>query len=77
MSHCLKIDLPGENKCLTPGCRIRIGRFSTKIWLLQHGWFTFSGNRPICGWYLTNVDDPTEVRPLQQPDLIDIYFVER
>lgn len=76
MTQCLKIDIPNSNRCLKPGCQIRIGRFDTKTWRLQYGWFTFSGNRAICGWYLVNVSDCTEIRPLQQTDLIDIYFIE-
>lgn len=73
----LIIRIPETNICLKPGCFIRIGRFSKILWLLQYGWFEFSNNREICGWYLINDKDPHDVRPLQRNDLIDIYTVER
>ena len=75
-STCTKLTIY-DGRCLTPGCIVKIGRFSSIRWIVQFGWFSFAGNRAICGWYLINADAPTDVRPLQQIDLDDIYFIER
>ena len=68
--------VPEFNIKLVPGCRVRLGRFDLCTWVVQHGWYSWGGNRPFCGWYLQNVDHPEEVKPLQEPDLNDIYLVE-
>lgn len=70
------VNIPELGLCLHPGMYVKIGRFSKITWLLQHGWFSFSGNREICGWYLVNVDNIEDIRPLQKIDLVDIYSVE-
>lgn len=72
----LTLELPGTCHKLVPECKIRIGRFNTITWIVRHGWYSFSGNRPFCGWHLVNQDDPNDVRPLQLPDLADIYLIE-
>lgn len=72
----ISLDVPGTCHKLIPGCRIRIGRFSTTTWLVDHGWYSFGGNREFCGWYLTNTEDDDDIRPLQRPDLADIYLIE-
>ena len=72
----MTLQIPNEDRYLTPGCKIRIGRFTTTVWLVNFGWFCFSGNREICGWYITDISDPTRIRPIQKIDLTDIYFVE-
>lgn len=64
------------NLLLRPGDVIRLGRFDNKQWLLGHGWFTFDGNRAICGWHLIDIDEQNNVRPLQLTDLDDIILVE-
>lgn len=73
---CLRIDVPELHLSLVPGSKIRLSRFDTELWLLSHGWFVFSGNRAICGWYLTSMEDSNKIRPLQLTDLNDIYMVE-
>ena len=73
---CLRIEIPGTNTFITPGCRVKLGKFETTTWLVSHGWYTWGGNRPFCGWYLTNLNDPIIIKPLQQTDLIDIYLIE-
>lgn len=75
-NDCMCINIPECGICLRPGMKIKIGRFSNTIWRLDHGWFSFSGNRPICGWFLTDMTDNQNVRPLQKSDLADIYSVE-
>lgn len=77
MSLDLSIEISGSDSVITPGCKIRIGRFNTKVWTVHYGWYAFSGNREICGWYLTNDENVEEIRPLQRIDLTDIYFIEQ
>lgn len=72
---CLSINIPELGITLVPGSRIRLDRFETETWTLHHGWYSFDGNRAICGWYLTS-SDGTITRSLQLIDLDDIYMVE-
>lgn len=71
----IKLVLPGCPLELRPGNRIRIGRFSLDVWSVGYGWYSWGGNRKVCGWYLTNCKDLT-IKPLQDIDLCDAYFVE-
>lgn len=66
-----------ENAGITikPGDIVKLGRFNSDSWLVDHGWYSFAGNRSVCGWYLTNTTSRV-VKPLQLPDLDDIYLVE-
>lgn len=77
MCSKLQIAIPHTNEFIRPGYRIRIGRFSNVQWLVLHDWYTWGGNRPVCGWYLVNVQDPNQIKPLQLTDLDDCYLVER
>ena len=70
------IEIPDTEMVLTPGCKIRIGRFSTEMWVLHHGWYAWGGNRPQCGWFMSNLDNPVLIKPLYKTDLSEIYFVE-
>ena len=72
----LRLDVPEFNMQLAPGCRVRLGRFETTVWVVSHGWYSWTGNRPVCGWFLYDEENPSTVKPLQLPDLEDIYFVE-
>lgn len=76
MCELLTLEIPEFRITLTEGCKIRLGRFSSTVWLVSHGWYSWGGNRPTCGWYLTNANDSSQVKPLQKPDLDDIYLVE-
>lgn len=69
------LEIPGTDVYLRPGCRVKLGRFRSEIWDVQFGWFSFGGNRPWCGWYLTK-DNGLTVKPLQLPDLDDIYMLQ-
>ena len=71
------LEVPEYGLTLNAGCKLKLGRFSKDLWILQHGWYSWGGNRPFCGWFLTNVNDPSTVKPLQKPDLADIILVER
>lgn len=66
-----------ENAGITikPGDIVRLGRFQTESWVVQHDWYAFCGNRPVCGWFLRSQTTQT-IKPLQLPDLDDIYLVE-
>lgn len=70
----LTLSAPGTELELIPGQIVRLGRFNTKEWTVRYGWYTYGGNRPVCGWYLTCDADHT-TKPLQLTDLDDIYFV--
>ena len=77
MYRDLRLDVPEFNITLTPGCRVRLGRFETTVWVVSYGWYSWGGNRPQCGWFLFDETNPSTVKPFQLPDLDDIYFVER
>lgn len=73
MCNCL--ELPDCNLHITPGCQIKLGRFQTQSWTVRYGWYTWGGNRPVCGWYLSDTNT-SELKPLQITDLDDIYLIE-
>lgn len=76
MYDTICLELPGKNFNLHQGNRVRLGRFETTVWKVCFGWYSWGGNRPVCGWYLVDNDDPGNVKPLQLPDLDDIFLVE-
>lgn len=59
-----------------PGAKIRLGRFETTVWIVAFGWYAYGGNRPVCGWYLTDICDPGNVKPLQLTDFDDIILIQ-
>lgn len=65
-----------EAICIYPGNVVILGRFSTIRWNVCYGWFSYEGNRRICGWYLSQVNYPSIIKPIQETDLYDIYKVE-
>ena len=71
----MTLEIPNTNRVLRPGNRVKLGRFQSDMWVVKYGWFSFGGNRPFCGWYLTK-DNGLTVKPLQLPDLDDIYIIE-
>jgi len=73
--NSLKLDVPGTDMCIHVGDKIKLGRFTSTLWRVNHGWFEFDGNRPFCGWFLTNLETG-QVKPLQKTDLNDCYFIE-
>ncbi len=82
MNECICLHVPNTNICLRPGSRVKLGRFDSTYWEVSYGWYTWGGNRPVCGWYLINDDitakstTHTCVKPLQLTDLDDIYLIE-
>lgn len=73
---CIGLEMPGTKSILRPGYTVRLGRFSDTNWIVAYGWYTWGGNRPVCGWYLISADPRKEVKPLQLPDLDDIYVIK-
>lgn len=71
------LEIPEFHIRLTQGCKVKLGRFDVITWIVSHGWYSWGGNRPVCGWYLTNLDNPAEIKPLQKPDLDDIYVINK
>lgn len=69
---CLQV--PYLKTKIEPGNIVRLGRFSSDDWVVHFGWYEFGGNRPVCGWYLTK-NGGLVTKPLQRPDLDDIFVV--
>ena len=76
--YCSKngLKIPDNDVCIYPGDVVILGRFSTIRWKVKFGWFSYEGNRKICGWYLVKLDDCHTVKPIQETDLYDIYTVQ-
>ena len=70
------LDIPGCRNTIRPGDIVKLNRFAADSWKVCYGWYEFGGNRPVCGWYLEK-DDGLTLKPLQLPDLDDIYFISR
>lgn len=68
------LNVPNTNIDLHPGDIIRIGRFSEVDYEVQYGWYTWGGNRPVCGWSLRDISTG-DVKPLQSIDLTDVYMI--
>ena len=66
----LLIEIPEFNITLTPGCRVKLGRFDIITWILSYGWYSWGGNREVCG------KDVSDLKPLYRTDLDDIYLIE-
>lgn len=74
----LVIPVPGvPGQFIEPGCIIKIGRFSRVRWRVKHGWYSYANNRPVYGFFLVNESNMNEIRPLQKPDLNDVYLIEQ
>ena len=71
----MELVIPEYNITVVPGSVIKIGRFNRESWVVGYGWYSWGGNRPVCGWYLTNILTQA-VKPLQYTDLEDIYIIE-
>ena len=69
--------IPGTNQYLSPGNKVKLSRFSNDRWIVGYDWYTWGGNRPVCGWYLIDSNDPEIVKPLHLADLADIYIIEQ
>lgn len=71
----MELVIPEYNITVVPGSVIKIGRFNRESWVVGYGWYSWGGNRPVCGWYLTN-ELSKEVKPLYYTDLEDTYMAE-
>lgn len=74
-NQCLCIKIPNAGCCIHPGDIVKLGRFDEKRWKVGYNWYTWGGNRPVLGWFLTNIETH-DIKPLQLPDLDDIYIIE-
>lgn len=74
MATNLSLEVPNANTVIVPGNKIQIGRFSSKVWIVRFGWYSFGGNRSVCGWYLES-EASTEIKPIFKIDLDDIYII--
>lgn len=74
MINNLCLEIPYSHDTIKPGDIVRLGRFADEDWTVCFGWYEFGGNRPVCGWYLTK-DGGLVTKPLQLPDLDDIYVI--
>lgn len=75
MNDCLCIEVPDAGCCIKPGNIVRLGRFKQERWLVKYDWYSWGGNRPVLGWFLIR-EKTKEIKPLQLPDLDDIYVIE-
>lgn len=66
--------LPNCSIKIVPGNKVRLHRFDAQVWIVKFGWYSFGGNRAVCGWYLQKEFEP-EVKPIFQIDLDDIYVI--
>ena len=71
----MELIVPEFDITLTVNDTVKLGRFDSTSWIVNYGWYAWGGNRPVCGWYLTNTISK-EIKPLQYPDLEDIYIIE-
>lgn len=75
MCNCLCIEVPNANISIRPGNKVKLGKFESELWKVCYGWYAWGGNRPVCGWYLVS-ENNGNIKPLQKPDLDDIYIIE-
>ena len=71
----MELIIPDYDITLHEGDTVRLGRFDTETWLVHYGWYAWGGNRPVCGWFLSNTLSQA-VKPLQYTDLEDIYLIQ-
>ena len=74
MANKLTLEVPNANTTISPGNKIRLGRFSAQVWVVRFGWYSFGGNRSVCGWYLES-ESSDDIKPIFKIDLDDIYII--
>ena len=72
----VELTIPNLKLTLRDGDIIKLGRFDTESWIVHFGWFSFGGNRPMCGWYLASAINDERIKPLSLTDIDDIYLVK-
>ena len=65
-----------EGVFISPGTRILLNRFQNVVWVVDFGWYSVNGNRPICGWYLYMEENHNIIKSIQMPDIYDIYLIK-
>jgi len=70
----MTLEVPNANTTISPGYKIQIGRFDAQVWIVRYGWYSFGGNRSVCGWYLESESDNV-IKPIFKIDLDDIYII--
>ena len=71
----MELRIPEYDIVIVPGTILKIGRFNRESWIVGYDWYSWGGNRAVCGWYLTNAMTK-EVKPLYYTDLEDAYLIE-
>ena len=71
----IELEIPGTGDKLCPKSVVKLGRFETTLWIVMYGWYSYGGNREVCGWYLINKENPSILKPLSKPDLDDIVMI--
>ncbi len=74
-TFCPVLSIPGLCLELYPGQHVKLNRFSDTLWVVCYGWYSWGGNRKVCGWYLVSCVDQT-IKPVQDTDLDDIYLIK-
>ena len=44
-----ELQIPGTELFIHPEDKVKLGRFSDKVWIVRFGWFSYANNRPFCG----------------------------
>lgn len=70
----MTLEVPNANTTISPGYKIQIGRFDAQVWIVRYGWYSFGGNRSVCGWYLES-ESSDDIKPIFKIDLDDIYII--
>ena len=70
----MTLEVPNANTTISPGYKIQIGRFDAQVWIVRFGWYSFGGNRSVCGWYLES-ESSQDIKPIFKIDLDDIYVI--
>lgn len=74
MATQMTLEVPNANTTISPGYKIQIGRFDAQVWIVRFGWYSFGGNRSVCGWYLES-ESSDDIKPIFKIDLDDIYII--
>ena len=70
----MSLEVPNVGLSIVPGNRVKLGRFDAQVWIVRFGWYSFGGNRSVCGWYL-EAESGQEIKPIFKIDLDDIYII--
>lgn len=70
----MTLEVPNAHTTISPGYKIQLGRFDAQVWIVRFGWYSFGGNRSVCGWYLES-ESSDDIKPIFKIDLDDIYII--